>query len=156
MSNRYAEKTTVTSETSRGEIERILSRYGATSFMYAWQEQRAMIAFQMEGRQIRFNLPMPDKNEHRFKYSPTRGLERSQQAQMESWEQACRQAWRALALVIKAKLEAVEAGITVFEDEFLAHIQLPNGTSVGDWMRPQLEGAYASGNMPPLLPGPRE
>ena len=35
------------------------------------------------------------------------------------WEQACRQRWRALALVIKAKLEAIDAEISTFEEEFL-------------------------------------
>ncbi|MCF7821873.1 MAG: hypothetical protein K9M17_05480 [Mariprofundaceae bacterium] len=64
-----------------------------------------------------------------------------------------RQAWRALNLVVKAKLEAVESGITTFEDEFLAHIMLPDGSTVGHLMRPQLEAAYDSGSMPKGLPG---
>lgn len=72
------------------------------------------------------------------------------QAQTE-YEQAVRQKWRALALAIKAKLEAVDAGITEFEDEFLANIVLPNGESAGNWMRPQIASAYAKGDMPPLL-----
>lgn len=48
----------------------------------------------------------------------------------------------------------VEAGITEFETEFLAHIVLPDGETVGSWMRPQLERAYAVGRMPELLPLP--
>lgn len=152
--SKFAEKTTVSSEASRGEIERILMRYGAAGFMYGWQQDRAMIAFQMQGRHVRFLLPMPDKNDKRFMFSPARHVRRSPQAQLEAWEQACRQAWRALALVIKAKLEAVESGITVFEDEFLAHIQLPDGGSVGDFMRPQIAHAYETGAMPQLLPAP--
>lgn len=67
-----------------------------------------------------------------------------------------RQRWRALALVIKAKLEAVEAGITEFEEEFLAHIVLPNGGTVGQFMLPQVATAYETGQMPPLLPAPDE
>jgi len=55
-------------------------------------------------------------------------------------------------LVIKAKLEAVEARITVFEDEFLAHIVLANGETAGEYMIPQIEAAYQSGRTPPLLP----
>ncbi|WP_198651245.1 hypothetical protein [Salinicola sp. CPA57] len=73
-----------------------------------------------------------------------------------AWEQACRQRWRALALVIKAKLEAVESGITMFEEEFLAHIVLPNGGTVGGWMLPQIKKSYDSGSMPPLLAKPGE
>jgi hypothetical protein len=43
---------------------------------------------------------------------------------------------------VKAKLEAVESGITSFEDEFLAHVMLPNGGTVSDLLRPQLAAAY--------------
>jgi hypothetical protein len=63
-----------------------------------------------------------------------------------------RQRWRALALVIKAKLEAVEAGITIFEEEFLAHIVLPDGRTAGEYMVPQIEESYRTKQMPPLLP----
>lgn len=53
---------------------------------------------------------------------------------------------------IVAKLEAVEAGITEFEDEFLAHIVLPSGNTVGNWVRPQIAKSYATGEMPLMLP----
>lgn len=58
----------------------------------------------------------------------------------------------ALALVIKAKLEAVESGISIFEDEFMANIVLPDGQSVSEFMRPQIALAYDKGDMPKLLP----
>lgn len=148
--SRFAENTSVSTEASRGEIERTLQRYGATGFMYGWQGAAAMVAFEMEERRVKFVLPLPDKSS--FKYTPGRKLERSQAEQLKAWEQACRQRWRALALVIKAKLEAVESGITCFEDEFLAHIVLPDGSTVSNFMRPQLALAYERGTMPPLLP----
>jgi hypothetical protein len=75
-------------------------------------------------------------------------------ASSKRYDQECRQRWRALLLVIKAKLEAVESGIACFEEEFLAHIVLPNGQQVGQWLRPQLAFAYERGNMPPMLPAP--
>lgn len=37
------------------------------------------------------------------------------------------------------------------EREFLADIALPNGQTVGELMRPQLQEAYGSGRMPPML-----
>ncbi len=46
-----------------------------------------------------------------------------------------------------------EAGITSFEEEFLAHIMLPDGTTVGEHTLPQVERAYLCGKMPTLLPG---
>jgi hypothetical protein len=39
---RYAQNTAVDSATSRAEIQRILARYGATSFMYGWEERGVM------------------------------------------------------------------------------------------------------------------
>jgi hypothetical protein len=150
--SRYASQTTVSSNASRDEIERTLRRYGADQFVYGWREMSAVIGFRMKDRNIRFNLPMPAKAD--FRLTPGKQLVRSPEAIEKEWEQAGRQRWRALALVIKAKLEAVETGITEFESEFMAHIVLPGGETVGEWMRPQIASAYESGNMPPLLPGP--
>lgn len=110
---RYASSTTVNSDQSRREIEATLRRYGATAFAYGWEGSRASIGFHTRDRSVRFVLPMPDRNERRFTHS-SRGL-RQQKVADAMWEQACRQSWRALALVIKAKLEAVAAGITTFE-----------------------------------------
>lgn len=152
---RYAEKTSVASERSRAEIEKTLSRYGASGFMYGWQQETAVVAFEMEGRRIRFDLPMPDRRDPEFTETPT-GRERSPAQAEAAYDQAVRQRWRALALVIKAKLEAVESGITEFEEEFLAHIVLPGGETVGRWMLPQVAQAYETGKMPRLLPGPRK
>ena len=146
----YAEKTTVSTEKSRAEIERTLQRYGADQFMYGWDENRAIIGFRMDGKQVKFLLPMPDKNDRKFTRH-SRGV-RSPEAALKEWEQACRQKWRALSLVFKAKLEAVESGITVFEDEFMAHTVLPNGSTVSEFMLPQIATAYETGQMPALLP----
>lgn len=109
----------------------------------------------MAGRRIRFELPLPDRNAREFTHTPSRNTARSSAQALEAWEQACRQRWRALSLAIKAKLEAVECGITDFESEFLAHIVLPSGQTVGGWMLPQIAEAYETRSMPPLLPGPK-
>lgn len=148
---KYATETTVTSEQSRAEIERTLSRYGATSFAYGWEGLTAVVAFQAEGRRIKFTIPLPDQDSKEFRFTPVRGWERSEKQQRDAWELACRQRWRALALVVKAKLEAVAAGISEFEDEFLSHIVLPNGQTAGQWMRPQVAKAYETGTMPSML-----
>lgn len=147
---RYAADTSVSVGSSKAEIERIIERYGATGFMSGWSAEKAMIAFAMSGRQIRFVLTMPKRDEKRFTHH-SRGM-RTAEAANKEWEQACRQRWRALALVIKAKLEAVESGISVFDDEFMANIVLPDGSTVGEYMRPQITTAYESRAMPALLP----
>lgn len=149
---RYAENTSVSSDKSRNEIEATLRRYGADQFMYGWEIDQAVVAFRAHGRNVRFRLPMPNPKAREFTLTPT-GRQRSAAQADAEFEQAVRQRWRALALVIKAKLEAVEAGITVFEDEFLAHIMLPDGSTVGEWARPQLAIAYEGNTMPALMPG---
>ena len=150
----YASGTEVPVARSRTEIEATIVRYGATRFVAATETGRAVILFEAHGRRVMFELPLPDKDDDAFKnqrgsyrYGRKRGVFNA-----EKWEQACRQRWRALNLVIKAKLEAVESGITTFEDEFLAHIVLPDGKTVGRWFGPQLAAAYDNGKMPPLLP----
>ena len=97
---KYAANTNVSSELSRIEIEKTLIRYGAENFCYAMAQGKAVIAFTMYGRQIKFILPLPTKDE--FQLTPT-GRQRAENSQYEAWEQACRQRWRALNLVIKAK-----------------------------------------------------
>lgn len=149
--SRYAENTEVAADRSRSEIEKTLRRYGADAFAYGWEEQRAVVQFKANGRYIKFELPMPAADEDEIVMTPT-GRERSAAQQEKAYEQATRQRWRALSLVIKAKLEAVESGITTFEEEFLAHTVLPNGSTVGAYMIPQVEEAYATAKMPALLP----
>lgn len=119
----YAKDTAVSSEKSRAEIERTLARYGASSFAYAWDQEKAMVGFEMNGFRLRFLLPMPNRDD--FRYTPARRTLRSPAQQEKAYEQPVRQKWRALALVVKAKLEAVEVGIAIFEEEFLANIILP-------------------------------
>lgn len=147
----YAADTSVPVERSRAELERTLQRYGATAFGYMTEQTRAVVMFEAHGRRIRFDLPLPDRQDRRFTHH-SRGARTPAQAQ-EQWEQACRQRWRALNLVVKAKLEAVEAQISEFEEEFASWIVLPNGTKVGDWLRPQIAHAYDTGTMPALMPG---
>lgn len=151
---RYAANTEVSVSSSKAEIERIVERYGATGFMSGWTAEQAVIAFAAEGRQVRFTLRMPRRDDEAFTFY-LRGstkVRREDSAAAKLWEQACRQRWRALALVIKAKLEAVESGISVFEDEFMANIVLPGGRTVSEEVRPKIADAYSSGVMQPLLP----
>jgi hypothetical protein len=150
----YAAGTDVPADRSRAEIERALTRFGATGFGYAWSEGHgaAHIVFEAHERRIRFSLPMPDIAERRFSVDG-RGHRRSPSSARAAHEQEVRRLWRALLLVIKAKLESSASGITTFEEEFLAHIVLPDGATVGEWAAPQLDKVYSGGQMPALMPG---
>jgi len=144
----YAENTSVPAERSRGEIERTLERYGADGFSYGWIDRKATVAFRADGRMVRFDLEMPTLGD--FSVTDT-GRSRSPAQTEKERDKAVRQRWRALLLVIKAKLEAVESGITSFEAEFLAHILLPDGSTVAETALPGIAKAYETGKMPKLL-----
>lgn len=151
----YAENTTVPVGQSKTEIERTLSRYGASKFFTGWDADQAVIGFSMEDRFVQFHLPMPQRDS--FTRTPG-GQPRHRSAQIDkAWEQAQRSAWRALLLCVKAKLESVESRIETFEEAFLAHIMVAdsNGgsTTVGAVMIPKMAESYEGKQ--PLLALPR-
>ena len=148
----YAEKTSVPVSRTKAEIEDLVQRYGADQFVNGYKGDMAVIGFSMGGRQIRFLLQLPDEHAEKYWYTPGRGLRRTEDAAHAAWEQACRSRWRALYLIVKAKLEAVEAGISTVEREFFYDIVLPDGRTAGEWMAPQIEAAYQTGQMPAMLP----
>lgn len=149
---RYAENTSVPADRSRAEIDRVLSKYGASGFGYSWErrevairpvpmygpktEQRdfAAVVFQFKERRVRLDVPMPTARE----------AGTAQRA-----EARTRQRWRALLLVIKAKLEAVESGISTLEQEFLANIVTESGRTIGEVLVPRLSEAMAAGRLLP-------
>lgn len=132
----YAKTTDVPVSRSRDEIERTLIRYGADKFAYGTDHANATIQFEADGRIVRFVVSLPQSGEY---------------TSVRAFEQALRSRWRSLLLVIKAKLEAVDSDITTFEDEFLAHVVLPGGTTVSEWLQPQIAKAYQSGKPPSML-----
>lgn len=116
--------------------------------MYRWLSRE----FTLCNRQIRFALPLPDKSSNEFLYTPGRRNKRSPEQVNAAWEQACRSKWRSLYLIIKAKLEAIDSGISTVEHEFFYDFVLPNGQTLGEYMAPQVASAYDDSIMPPLLP----
>lgn len=149
MTGRYAEGTTVSAEKSRVEIETILRRYGASEFASGWDTTRVALMFTAHDRRVRFDMPMPSIEEipavdgHGRRLLPAKRMERLAAEE--------RRRWRALALAIKAKLEVVQSGIAEFEAEFLAHIVMPDGRTVGDHVRPAIQETYEKGVIRPLL-----
>lgn len=146
---RYAADTSVSVERSKGEIERLLTRYGASEFVNGWRSDKAMIQFKMNDRHIRFILPLPAKEE--FRATPGGRRHRNDTATGIAWEQGCRQRWRALVLTIKAKLESAESGIEEFDTAFMGQIVMPNGKTMAEIELPRIEQAYKSGKMPVAL-----
>jgi hypothetical protein len=125
---RYASKTKVPIDQSRLEIERTLERFGASSFAYAAKPDSAAIMFEAGGRRIRITIGFPDNERER------------------------RQKWRALLLVIKAKLESVESQIETLVSAFYANIVMPDGRTVYESTREHVAVAYETGRVQALLP----
>ncbi|MCQ8781707.1 hypothetical protein [Mangrovibrevibacter kandeliae] len=151
----YAKETTVSVEKTEAEIKALLRRYGATAMMAGEQPGQAMIAFEMKDRRIVFRLPLPDRDAKEFRLDG-RGAARTADRRLAAWEQACRSRWRALLLCIKAKLESVESGIESFEQAFMPHIMLPDGSTVSEQVLPRIAESYRDNKMQPLLPAPKE
>lgn len=126
---KYAKETTVPIDRTQASLKRVVARYGGTHFGYIETPGSGAVAFQINDRQVRFVVPLPDREHGEFTHTPT-GILRAPATANSEWEKACRQRWRALELVVKAKLEAVESGIVEFEREFFAHLVLPDGRTV--------------------------
>ena len=148
----YAQNTSVSPERSRLEIERTLERYGATAFGYIRQGLVECVLFEMQRRRIRLMVSMPEERE--FRFTPTHVM-RDNASQHTAWEKARRQRWRVLLLWVKATCEAIDGEGIHMDDAWLAQTLLPNGITVGEWLEPQLDEIYASGQLPPLVPGTR-
>lgn len=150
----YAENTSVPVERSKAEIEGMLTRYGADQFVSGWSEREARIQFRAASRYVRFTITTPDPKEERFTQDPRSSWRlRSEESARKAYEQEVRRLWRALCLVVKAKLEAVSSGIATFEDEFMANIVMPDGKTVSEHARPMIAQAYEGGKVTALLPG---
>lgn len=140
----YAAGTTVPVDRTRGEIERVLKKYGADQFAYAEEPGRALIGFRMSGFVVRMALPLPAPPD------PKRATAKA----VKLCQQQTRQRWRCLLLIVKARLEAVASGVTSFEDTWLAHLVVPGtGLTVGERVLPQLQDAWRDGTTPTLLLG---
>lgn len=147
----YARHTEVAVEKSRAEIERLLSRYHCKSFASGIDHEahRATVQFSAHNRIVKFEIGLPDPKDPRWRAMKGSYLQRTPAGVEKVVAQEERTRWRALLLVIKAKLEAIESGIATFEDEFLAHVLLPNQQTVAEYVGPVVAQIYETGRMPP-------
>lgn len=152
MSGRYAAGTAVPETQSKAEIERMLARYGCSSFQSGWNQDGsahfAHIGFRHGDVSVLLGVPMARPEE--FLHSPAGRRRTKESAEQAYWAER-RRRWRALLLIIQAKLEAVNCGISTLEREFLADVVLPNGRTLGEWAVPHLK-EIQSGHL--RLPAP--
>lgn len=146
---RYAAHTKVAPEQTRMDIEKLLSRAGATEFAFARSQEQGFdkMLFRLQGRMIKIEVKHPTAKELGRVHDRVKGL-----------EQIYKQRWRAQLLIVKAKLEIIAMGLSSVDREFLADMYLPDGRTLGEAMIPQLNEAYETGrfkpSMSPFLLGP--
>ena len=124
-------------------IEQLLERVKAKRYGTAvdYDLLTARVQFRLHDRVVRFTVKLPDQK----KLGQAR------------YERAERQKWRALLLVLKAKLESVESDIETFENAFLGQIVMPNDRTVADIITPMISESYKASKMPRQLgPAPEE
>ena len=145
----YANNTTVSPEKTQNDIRDTLRRYGAGRFGIMEEADKAHVMFEYGSLMIQLTIDLPKKEEFELTEA---GRSRKLSAVKEAHNQAIRQRWRALLLAIKAKLEAIESGISTIEKEFLAFVMMPDGRNLGDHLIPELKKIAGTGKMPKLLP----
>jgi len=151
----YAEGTKVTVERSKAEIEGLLRKHGATQFQSGWDEETGVsrMMVRLDGCMFRFEVFQPDLEDFR---ETTSGRTRSDTDVAAFAEKEYRRRWRARLLITKAKLEMIASGESNVQDEFLADLLLPDGSTVRESLTPKIDRAYKTGKMPsmslPALP----
>jgi hypothetical protein len=134
---RYAHGTAVPVERSRVEIERVLTKYGASKFGTMTEETRSTVYFEVKGRQLQWSIPMPD----------------AKRMTQSRFDQERRRRWRVMLITLKAMLEAVESKLMTFDEAFLSHIVIPGtARTVAEALStPKLDALYSGKWRPALL-----
>lgn len=118
MNTNYVRGASVTAAASQSEIQQMLMASGATGLRWSREDGRAAISFGAGPRRFRIVLVLP----HTAGGLPPRG---TLYAAAKASQDLARQRWRQLSLLIRAKLDAVDSGITTFDQEFLGYLLGP-------------------------------
>lgn len=127
--SKYAVTTSVPVARSRDELEATLTRYGVTSFGVISEPQAVTLAFRSGDHNHRIVIPLPDPKDRRFAYGPGGGA-RTQKGREDAVAQETRARWRALLLVVKAKLELANLIGQPVESAFTEFRVLADGRTV--------------------------
>lgn len=150
----FAEGTDVPAARSEAEIKAMLVKFGADSVITGNEGRKVFVLFRARDRFVKFTMQMPSADDSpertessRYKLKPE---------QREAWaESEARRRWRALALLVKAKLTGIADGIVTFEEEMLAHVVMPDGRPFIEEALPAIATSYKTGASPILrLTGP--
>lgn len=144
----FAKGTTVAAAKSEAEIRGTLARLQANSIIVGNDGPVSFVLARINGRYVKFEVALPDRQEFRV---DGRGTLRSPERVDQAVRDETNRRWRALALLVKAKVTAIEDGIATFEDEFISATVMPDGKRFIEHARPAVEEAYQLGTAPKLL-----
>lgn len=116
---RYAKNTSVPVARSKQRIEELLKSYGIEESFMGRSPRGDGIGWKYKGKVYKMSVPVPSKDNKTEK----------------QYEQELRQRWRILFMSMKMKFEEIDAGVISFEDQFLAQMSLPDGSTVSDFMK---------------------
>ena len=129
---KYAKYTDVPVRNSKVHIEKLLVDWGIEEFFFGTSPRGEGIGFKFRDKVYKISVPVPNDGS----------------------EQTKRQMWRILFMSLKMKLEEIDAGLISFDDQFLAQMALPDGSTVSDFMKlPKNLELLQQAKMPLLLTG---
>ncbi len=114
----YAHGTSVPVDRTRSEVEHLLTKHGASGFMYGTTNGQALVVFEMKDRRLKFLVPMPVANKH--------GSDEREVAA------ETRRRWRALLLVVVSGSTTVGDHMVPQMKAALASGRLPPLLGTGD------------------------
>jgi hypothetical protein len=125
---RYAAGTKVSVESSRAEISGILTKHGVKrQGWYGDEEIGDELRFELQGGQYRLTVKKPTLEE-------VRKLNPNSSYLADRMDDEWRRRWRATVLLLKAKLEFIDAGDTSLDQELLAYRVLKDGRTLFEAM----------------------
>lgn len=134
MAKRYAEGTTVSVESSRGEITGILAKHGVERMGWQTGPDGDELLFELAGQNYRFQIKKPSIEDVKLMYrADGKDWSRVYEPQakvMAEW----RRRWRANVLLIKAKLEFAGGGDTTIEREFMPYLLVGGRQTLAEWI----------------------
>jgi hypothetical protein len=120
---RFAENTTVSVESSRGEISGLLTKHGVIRQAWASEPERDTLQFELAGHVYRFIMERPTMTEVMQMYPNAYDHNAKLAAE---W----RRRWRANVLLLKAKLEFAEGDASTVIRELMPYAVLTDGRTL--------------------------
>lgn len=136
---RYAARTEVPISRSQDQVKVELRKVGADQIGVMESSTQAFVVFLV--RDVRYRITTAP-----FKAAKGQDIEQEQRRQ-----------WRAILLLVKAKVVSIMEGISTVEREFLADAIMPDGSTWADHAPRMIAAAYKEGGAPRLmLEAPRD